>query len=68
MSMTHRSLMALVLTLDVWDLPLVVQPLACCSYCCDPLFEVLLCIYIVEILGLLETLTKLLHLSVHHSH
>jgi len=23
MSMTHRSLMALVLTLDVWDLPLV---------------------------------------------
>jgi hypothetical protein len=25
MSMTHRSLMALVLTLDVWDLPLVVH-------------------------------------------
>ena len=40
MSITHRSLMALVLTLDVWDLPLVVH--RCYRWRVAPL-DVVLC-------------------------
>jgi hypothetical protein len=39
MSMTHRSLLALALSLDVWDLPLVVH--RCYRWCVAPLALVL---------------------------
>ena len=62
MSITHRSLMALVLTVDVWDLPLVFH--RCYRWRVAPLAVVeVLRMHIAEIPGLLETLTKSLHLS-----
>jgi len=66
MSMTHRSLMALVLTLDVWDLPLVVHRVY--RWGVAPIAVVLLRMHIVKIPKLLEPLTKSLHLSLHHYH
>jgi len=49
-----------------FSLPLL--PLACCSSCRGPVFEVLLPMHTAEIAGVLEPLTQSLHLSLHHYH
>jgi len=72
MSVTHRSLRALLLAPDVWDLPLVVDRcyrlrVAPLAVVLGPVFDVLL-VQTVVTAGLLQPLTISQHLSLQHYH